>query len=124
MNFGVIVVIAVIALILVFAIRKSIKTVKGGCCGGGGGDLKPLKKELDGRIVSEKIMHIDGMHCKNCQYRVQRALDRIDGVSSDVSFKKNQAVVKMDREVSDERLSSAVTNTGYEVSGIEAVPVA
>lgn len=118
---GVIIIIAVIAVGMFFAIRKSLRTVKGGCCGGGGGDLKPMKKELDGRIVGEKLMHIDGMHCRNCEYRVQRALDRIDGVSSEVSYRKNQAVVKMDREVPDVKLSSAVENQGYHVSGIEAV---
>lgn len=118
---GVIIIIAVIAVGMFFAIRKSLRTVKGGCCGGGGGDLKPMKKELDGEIVEKKLMHIEGMHCKNCEYRVQRALDRLDGVSSEVNFRRNQAVVKMDREVPDVKLSSAVENQGYHVSGIEAV---
>ncbi len=124
MNPAVILVIAVIAVVLVFGIRKTLKTVKGGCCGGGGGDLEPLKKELEGEVVSEKVLKIDGMHCRNCQYRVQRALERIDGVASEVNFKKNQAIVKMDREVPDVRLESAVKNQGYSVSGIETVPVA
>ena len=121
MKSGVIVLIVIIAVGMVFAIRKTFKTVRGGCCGGGGGDLKPMKKELDGKIVGKKLMHIDGMHSRNCEYCVQRALDRIDGVSSEVSYRRNQAVVKMDREVPDVKLSSAVENQGYHVSGIEAV---
>ncbi|MDD7470212.1 MAG: cation transporter [Oscillospiraceae bacterium] len=62
---------------------------------------------------------MNGMHCENCQNRVQRKLNSIDGASARVNLKKKLAVVEMSREISDEELTEAVKNAGYEVEKIE-----
>ena len=59
------------------------------------------------------------MHCENCQNRVQRKLNSIDGASARINLKKKLAVVEMSREISDEELTEAVKNAGYEVEKIE-----
>lgn len=59
------------------------------------------------------------MHCENCQNRVQRKPNSIDGASARVNLKKKLAVVEMSREISDEELTEAVKNAGYEVEKIE-----
>lgn len=59
------------------------------------------------------------MHCENCQNRVQRKLNSIDGASARVNLKKKLDVVEMSREISDEELTEAVKNAGYEVEKIE-----
>ena len=54
-----IIVLGIIGIIIIFAVINSIKHFKGegGCCGGGG-ELKPIKKKLDGRICARKIITI------------------------------------------------------------------
>jgi copper chaperone CopZ len=120
MKWGTIAIIAVIAVIVFFAIRSSIKHIKGdgGCCGGGGSVAEESKK-LTGPVIAQKTLYIEGMHCDNCRNSVMRQLQKIDGVSASVHLKKNLAVVSLDREVSDEELIRAVERVDFKVSRIE-----
>ncbi|MBQ9632488.1 MAG: cation transporter [Lachnospiraceae bacterium] len=69
--------------------------------------------------MNEKNMTIEGMMCEHCQARVKEALEKIDGVeSAQVSHEAGTAVVKLGGEVSDEALTAAVTEAGYEVKKI------
>ncbi len=101
--------------------RSSLKHVKGegGCCGGSG-DLKPIKKKLEGKKIGEKVISIEGMHCENCTNRVQERINSIDGVSAKMNLRKKTAVVSFDRNISDEALKQAVEQAGYTVVGIES----
>ena len=68
---------------------------------------------------STKKMDIQGMMCPHCEARVKKALEGIDGVkSADVSHEKACALVTLTKSVSDETLTKAVTDAGYEVKGI------
>jgi len=68
---------------------------------------------------STKKMDIQGMMCPHCEARVKKALEEIDGVkSAEVSHEKACAVVTFSKAVSDEALTKAVTDAGYEVKGI------
>ena len=120
-----IVIIAVLAVVVVFAIRGSRKHFEGegGCCGGGGGTIEDIK-ELEGKKLGEKIVKIDGMHCENCKNRVQRAINRIDGAAAKVDLKKKEAVVSYDRTVSDDAIRKAVEDEDYKVVSIEDHPAA
>lgn len=120
-----IVIIAVLAVIVVFAIRGSRKHFEGegGCCGGGGGTIEEVKT-LDGRKQGEKIVRIDGMHCENCKNRVERAINRIDGAAARVNLKKKVAVVSYDRKVSDDDIRKAVEDEDYTVVSIVDHPAA
>lgn len=66
----------------------------------------------------KKIIEISGMSCGHCQARVEKALNAIEGVDAKVELKKNRAVVTLEGGISDETLRSAVTEAGYEVTGI------
>ena len=80
-------------------------------------DTPTGKKEMD--TMNEKNMTIEGMMCEHCQARVKEALEKIDGVeSAQVSHEAGTAVVKLGGEVSDEALTAAVTEAGYEVKKI------
>ena len=71
--------------------------------------------------MSETIrkMDVQGMMCPHCEARVKKALESIDGVkSADVSHEKASAIVTLEGSVSDETLTKAVTDAGYEVKGI------
>ena len=89
-----------------------------GCCGGGG-ELRPEHKKLDGPVTEEKIISIDGMSCENCRNRVERAINKIDGASARVNLRKKEAVVSLDRKIDDETLKNAVESAGYKAVSVK-----
>ena len=119
MNASTIGIIAVLAVIVVFALRASLKHMKGdgGCCGGGGILVEPEKK-LDGPVLGKKVIQIEGMHCENCKNSVERAVNQIDGASCQVNLKKNLAVVSYDRELEDAALRRAIEWLDFKVTDI------
>ena len=69
-------------------------------------------------VIGEKIVQIFGMTCEHCVNRVMRALNKIDGVSANVSLKGKRAVVSYDREIDVNVLKKAVEDAGYTVESI------
>ncbi len=76
-------------------------------------DIKETKK-------MQKLIHVAGMSCGNCQKHVERALNGLEGVSAKVDLEKNQALAEVADGVTDLMISEAVQEAGYEVTGIEA----
>ncbi len=115
-----IIIIAVLAVVLFFSLKGTIKHLKGeGACCGGGKTIKEPDKKLSGKIIQTKVFKIDGMHCESCSNRVKRAINSIDGVSAKLDLFKKQAVVKYEKDVADEILVKAIENLGYTVTGIQ-----
>ena len=117
------IIMVVILIVLIFAVKGSLKHFKGegACCGGGSGSVKTKKakkKTLDGPVVGRRMIRISGMHCQNCVNSVTNALNAIDGVSAEVSLKDNCAEVSCDRKVDDSVLKQAVEGAGFEVVSI------
>lgn len=120
------IIILVVVVLLIFALKGSIKHFRGegACCGGGSGSVKTKKakkKTLDGPVVGRRTIRISGMHCQNCVNSVTNALNSIDGVSAEVSLKDNCAEVSCDRPVDDIDLKQAVEKAGFKVVGISQV---
>ncbi len=68
----------------------------------------------------KRTIKINGMMCSHCTGRVSEALNSIDGVTAEVTLDNGgQAIVEAGTGVTDEMLSKAVTDAGYEVTGIE-----
>lgn len=68
----------------------------------------------------KKVVSIDGMCCEHCAKRVEDKLSTAKNVVSvDVKLKKKIAVIRSREEVSDEEITSLVTEAGYKVAGIE-----
>ncbi len=109
-------IILVIAIIIFLAVKNTISHFKGdgGCCGGGSGVklIRPHKLE---KVVAVKTIRIDGMVCDNCSGRIHNALNSIEGVNAKVNRSKGLAVVKLGREIDEEKLKKAVMDLGYEV---------
>ena len=114
------VLIFVLAIIVFFAVKNTISHFKGngGCCGGGSGVKLIRPKKLE-KIVAVKTIRIKGMVCENCSARIQNVLNSVDGVNAKVNRAKDLAVVKLGREIDEEKLKKAVTDLGYEVVTIE-----
>lgn len=74
------------------------------------------------RVIMEKIIHIDGMHCGHCTAAVEKALKALPGVDSvTVSLEKAQAHVCVHDTISDAMLGAVVSGAGFTVTGIETL---
>ena len=118
---GTILIVLVLVVVVVIALRSSRKHMKGegGCCGGGGDEIVVEKKELSGPVIGSKCVHIEGMMCDNCRKHVQNQLNRIDGASAEVNWKKGTAVLSMEREVSDSEIRQALAWSEYTITAID-----
>lgn len=116
-----VIIIIIIAVIILFALRGTVKHFKGesSCCGGGPSTVKARKKVLENDKIGEKIIKIEGMHCDHCKQSVTSALNKIEGAAAKVDLKRNQAVVSFDRPLDDEKLKEAVEKAGFKVVSIQ-----
>ena len=66
------------------------------------------------------IIRIEGMHCHKCEQTVQKSLMQYEGVHEvEVDFNSKQASVLYDqKKVSPRQLMDAVTDAGYDVTGM------
>lgn len=110
------IIICIILFAVVIALLRVKKHFKGGCCGSG--STVRSKKKLTEPKLGEKVLEIEGMHCENCQNRIETALNRLDGVVCKVNLKKKTATVSYSTEVSDEKLTQIVEELGFQVRGI------
>ena len=67
----------------------------------------------------KKTLNIEGMTCNHCSTRVEKALNKIDGVNAKVYLESNSAEVTLNKSVEDKVLISAVEDAGYTVSSIK-----
>lgn len=68
----------------------------------------------------KKILRIQGMNCGHCSSSVEKALKAVPGVTSvTVDLPGKTATVEADSGVSGEALTAAVTNAGFQVTGME-----
>ncbi|MBP3674253.1 MAG: heavy-metal-associated domain-containing protein [Oscillospiraceae bacterium] len=112
------VIIGILLVVIVVAIIRTKKHFKGGGCCGSGSNTIRSKKTLTEPKIGEKTLVIEGMHCENCEIRVENALNRLDGVACRVKLKKKTATVSYSTEVSDALLKKNVEDMGYKVTEI------
>ena len=59
-------------------------------------------------------LEIEGMTCASCAVRIEKSLNRLDGVHASVNYAAESAAVRFDPElVSVEQLVGAVRSAGY-----------
>ena len=68
--------------------------------------------------IMTKTISIEGMMCPHCVKHVTDALNKLEGVTAAVSLENKNAVCEITGSVTDEQLKAAVTDAGYEVTGI------
>lgn len=67
----------------------------------------------------KKELSIEGMMCQNCVKHVTHALESIPGAAGiQVSLEDKKATVNVPESISDDTLKSAISEAGYEVTGI------
>ena len=63
---------------------------------------------------TEKTLRVEGMMCEHCENAVKQALAAVEGVEViAVSHERGAAVVRLDREISEDTLRKAVESAGY-----------
>ena len=72
-------------------------------------DTADTKRRLD--------LPIEGMTCSSCAVRVEKALNKLDGVVADVNFATERATVTFDPAAAEpDELVAAISSTGYSAS--------
>ena len=115
---GNVIILAILLVIVVLAVNSGRKHFKGsgGCCGGGG-EERPHKK-LEEPAIGQRVLSVEGMHCESCQTRIEKAIDRLDGVVCKTNLHKKTATVTYSQPVSDDTLKEIVEKLGYRVTEI------
>ena len=113
------IIIAILLVVVAVALLRVKKHFKGGGCCGSGSTTVRSRKKLDAPKIGEMTLHIEGMHCENCQNRVEHALNRLDGVVCRVDLKKKTAVVSYSRPVSQEEVKAIVEKLDFTVTAIQ-----
>ena len=112
------IIIVILVLVIFFALQQAKKKLKGGgCCGSGSNTIRD-KKALTEPKIGEKILTVEGMHCENCEIRVENALNRLENVACKVSWKKKSAILSYSKEISNDLLKETVERLGYQVTEI------
>jgi P-type Cu+ transporter len=63
--------------------------------------------------ADELRLDLEGMTCASCAARIEKTLNRLDGVEATVNYATDQATVRRAPGVSDEALVGAVESAGY-----------
>lgn len=115
---GNVIILAILLVMIVLAVNSGRKHFEGsgGCCGGGG-EERPHKK-LEEPAVGQRVLSVEGMHCESCQARIEKAIDRLDGVVCKTNLHKKTATVTFSQPVSDDTLKEIVEKLGYRVTDI------
>ena len=75
---------------------------------------KKEKKEM------KKTLKIEGMMCPHCEARVKKILEELSEVSeAQVSHKEGTAILTLSAQISDEKLTTLITENGYKVLDIK-----
>ena len=74
-------------------------------------------------VVTAVDLSIDGMTCASCAHRIEKKLNKHDGVTATVNFATEKAHVEYGNEVTPEQLVATVEDTGYQAH-LPAAPLA
>lgn len=78
--------------------------------------IKNNKTIVKEDVKMKKTIKIEGMMCPRCSNHVKDALIKLDGVSNaEVSHETGLAELTLDKDISNDILSKAVTDAGYDV---------
>ena len=69
--------------------------------------------------AKEVRLDLEGMTCASCVARIERKLNKLDGVEASVNFATEQATVRCDPSVTVDELVSAVEAAGYHAHPVE-----
>ena len=79
----------------------------------------PLTQTIERKPAMKKTLQIQGMNCNHCSSAVEKALKAVPGVTAvTVDLAGKSATLEAGTAVTDESLTAAVTDAGFQVTGI------
>lgn len=83
-------------------------------------EVLSYNKNINGGKSMKRTLMVEGMSCGHCKMAVEKALKKVDGVENAiVNLENKTAEVTLAKEVSNEALTGAVTDAGYEVMEVK-----
>ena len=83
-----------------------------------------IQGDMDHDAVTQQVeLTIGGMTCGSCAARIERKLNKLDGVTAAVNYATEKAVVDYPATVSTADLIRVVTDTGYTATPPKTAPV-
>ncbi|HVK36586.1 MAG TPA: heavy metal translocating P-type ATPase [Microlunatus sp.] len=79
-------------------------------------DLTPRSGPAGGAVTSSVELAIGGMTCASCAARIEKNLNRLDGVTAAVNYATEKATVSFPETVRPDELIAVVEQTGYTAS--------
>ena len=119
MNTSTFVALIVIVLLLIPAVRATVKRMKGetSCCGSPK-EPRPSKK-IQGKPQEVLLLQIEGMQCVNCRNRIEKYLDEMEGVTARVNLEQKTAEVRLYKNIDSELICNTISGLGYTVVGMQ-----
>ena len=115
---GTIIIVAILVVVAVVAARSGMKHMKGegGCCGGGGDEVKHVKPQDTNVNDYDHVyrMDIEDMHCKNCAMRIENAFNEQPDRMAKVDLPGKFARIYTKKPVEEVVLKQTVWRAGYE----------
>lgn len=111
----------IVIIILIFALKGSMKHFngEGACCGGNVNN----KVKVDDKNISHYpytiTVYTEGMKCDGCKLKVENALNAKSGIYATANYHKNIVKVHMKENLSDEIITKVVEETGYRVKSVQ-----
>ena len=66
--------------------------------------------------MNKKIISIRGMHCRSCEILIEEKLKEVKGLKGiEVSYKKEQAEFFLNYPATEEQITQAILEAGYEI---------
>lgn len=116
---GTYIVLGILIVIIILAISPTIRHIRGqGSCCGGGDEVIKETKTLDAPKIGEIEVLIEGMHCENCKNRIERRINKYEGVVCKVNLRKKKAVIGYSRPVDQEEIKRAIESLDFQVTDI------
>lgn len=106
---------ALIALAVIFGLRQTKRKMRTGCCGGASEPVKRIKvkdKEKQ-NYPYEESFRIADMHCKNCEIRVENAVNAHDGFFAKAKLADKQVTVLAKQPIDRIKVQQWISKAGY-----------
>ncbi|HEY5421523.1 MAG TPA: heavy metal-associated domain-containing protein, partial [Marmoricola sp.] len=73
-------------------------------------------------MTTDVTLDIAGMTCASCAQRIERKLNKLEGVTASVSYATEKAVVAFPDTISADELVATVVAAGYAATPLPVVP--
>lgn len=107
-----IIIVALLVLYAVYAIQKTRKRVKNGCCGGGGNERQTIHIHPEDYQYHESFQ-IAGMHCDNCAARIEAVFQSDEHMAGIVDLKQNLLHIYSNQAIEKAYIAYRIETLGY-----------